>query len=63
MSTRPPSDPLLSLRSAFILLLAVLAGLAVGVLTYAAKGSPASAVLAGLGATAAVLVAAPQLIS
>jgi hypothetical protein len=64
MSTPPPAPPtqaLLTLRSAFILLLAVLAGLTVGALTYLGQPEPAPAVLAGLVAAGGVSVAAHNL--
>ncbi len=46
-------SPLLSVRTALILLLAVLAGMAAGVLTTLARHSPYEAVLVGLATMAA----------
>jgi len=49
--TNPP--PLLNVRAALILLIAALAGIAAGVLTYLSGHDPAAALLAGGGSIAA----------
>jgi hypothetical protein len=54
--------PLFTVRSALILLLAVLAGGLIAVLTIVAGHPAAEAALAGLGAFAATLVASNQII-
>lgn len=55
MTAPDPTDsgqaPLLSLRSAFVLLLGVLSGVAAGGLTFLSGNGPASSVLTGLCAT------------
>lgn len=54
MSPRPPTPPekpLLSVRSALILLMAILSGIGAGILTHAAGQPWPTAVLAGAGAT------------
>ncbi|TQF65298.1 hypothetical protein FK531_22015 [Rhodococcus spelaei] len=58
----PPPDPLLSLRSAVLLLIAVLIGIGVGVLTVFAGQPGATAVIAGGGAAGASLLALEKLI-
>ncbi len=61
----PPStstDPLLTVRAAVVLLLAVIAGVVVGALTYLVQDSVPAALLAGLAALGATLVSAPALI-
>jgi hypothetical protein len=59
-TAKPP--PLLSPRSALILLIAVCCGIGVGVLTRAAGKSTPEAVVAGLFATGSVTVACNTLI-
>jgi hypothetical protein len=54
--TSPPHGPLLSARSALLILLAALAGLAAGALTFLGGKSVPSAVLAGCGTVAAALL-------
>lgn len=49
----PEQSPLVGLRSAVILLLAVLTGIGAGVLTALAGTHPAQAILTGVGAAAA----------
>ncbi|MBM4487804.1 hypothetical protein MWT96_24690 (plasmid) [Prescottella equi] len=61
MST-PPSEPLLSLRSAVLLLIAALIGIGVGVLTVFAGQPVATAIIAGGGAGGASLMALEKLI-
>ncbi len=61
--TDPDDDPLLTLRAAFILPLGVLVGVAVGTVTYLGSSSLVTAVLAGLPAAGATIVAAPKLIA
>ncbi len=56
--TPPPPNPLLPLRSLVLLTVALLVGVAAGVLTFDNTQSPAAAVLAGaagLGATLKLL--------
>lgn len=60
-----PSDdrpPLLSVHTALVLLIALLVGLAVGMLMYAAGRHPAEAVVAGIGSSAAAGLACHKLI-
>lgn len=47
----PTPPPLLTVRSAVILLLGVVCGFIIGALTYLAGGNTAASVLAGLGAS------------
>lgn len=62
-SPRVPDSPaLLSLRAAVIFTIAVVIGLAVGLLTYWAQGGAAPALLAGLGATGGALLSLDQMI-
>lgn len=61
----PPStstDPLLTVRAAVVLLLAVIVGVAVGVLTYLVQDSVPAGLLAGLAAIGATTVSAATLI-
>lgn len=53
--TSPSQEPLLTVRGALVLLLAVLAGVVIGVLTALAGAPVAAAVLAGCGAFGAAL--------
>lgn len=55
-------SPLFTVRSALILLLAVLAGGLIAVLTIVAGRPPAEAAIAGVGAFAATLVACNTII-
>lgn len=52
----PPSGPLLSVRTAVVLLLAVVAGVLAGVLGYLSERNLPSAVLVGGGAAAGALL-------
>jgi hypothetical protein len=54
--TSQPPGPLLSTRAALLMLLAVLAGLSAGALTFLSGRSVPSAVLAGCGAAGAALL-------
>lgn len=58
----PPSDPLLSLRSSVLLLIAALIGIGVGVLTVFAGQPVPTAIIAGGGAAGASLMALEKLI-
>ncbi len=58
----PPTNPLLSLRSAVLLLIAVLIGIGVGVLTALAGEPVPTAVIAGGGAGGAALLVLNQII-
>jgi len=51
-----PTKPILTTRAAVVLLLAVVAGLMAGALSYLADGSLPSAVLMGGGATGGALL-------
>ena len=53
---RPSPDPLLSIRTALVLLLATLVGLGAGVLGYLGGQSWPAAVLTGLGAAGGALM-------
>lgn len=56
----PP--PLLTVRTAVVLLIALIVGVGVGVLTYVAGRHPAEAALAGIGAAGVTAVACHGLI-
>ncbi|WP_330343389.1 hypothetical protein OHA09_36070 [Streptomyces longwoodensis] len=56
LNSHDPQQPLLSLRTAVILLLGVLTALGAGVLTVLADGSVASGILAGAAAFAAAVL-------
>ncbi|MET8452313.1 hypothetical protein [Streptomyces sp. NPDC005209] len=58
----PPPPERLSLRWALILLAAVVAGLLVGLLTYAQSRNWPASLLAALGASGAALVSLPLLL-
>jgi hypothetical protein len=68
VSTKTPrpstgdGSPLLTVRSALILLLAILAGGLITILTMLAGHQPAEAAVAGLGAFAGTLVASNKII-
>lgn len=57
-----PNEPLLSVRAAVVLLLAVLVGIGAGGLTVLSGQPVAAGVLAGLFAAGATLLGAPRLI-
>jgi hypothetical protein len=57
MMATPPPGPLLSIRAALILLIAIVVGLAAGVLSYFSNGGIATAVLiGGAGAGGALML-------
>jgi hypothetical protein len=57
MSKTPPTPPpLLSVRAAVVLLLALMCGTTVGTLTFLAGGNIAAAILTGLTATGGAVV-------
>lgn len=62
-STNNDNRVSLTLRSALVLLLGVIAGAVAGALTYAARRSLAEAVLAGLGAAGAAVLFFDRLIA
>lgn len=55
MMVRPPSGPLLSVRAALVLLIAVVVGLVAGILGYFSGGGIATAALIGGGSAGSAL--------
>jgi hypothetical protein len=56
MAKKPFPPPLVSIRTAVILLLGFVCGVTIGVLTYFAGGNTAAAILAGLTSTGGAIV-------